>query len=132
MAQALHRTLAFRNSYRRMFSERPHVRVDGIYVSRNTYFRLGIVHWDVKNPVHLVVYYRFFRFFADGTVLTRTSAEPLHRVWQSLWTMPASIPRRDSRLAGRWRLQVRLARRAAIPFIHGSPLPSIGPSCSVP
>lgn len=41
-----------------MYLEHPHLRCDGIYVSRNTYFRLGIVHWDVKNPVHLVVYYR--------------------------------------------------------------------------
>ena len=35
------------------------MRCDGIYVSRNTYFRLGAVQWDVKNPVHLVVYYRW-------------------------------------------------------------------------
>jgi F-box protein 9 len=42
-----------------MYLERPFIRCDGVYVSRNTYFRLGQVHWDVKNPVHLVVYYRW-------------------------------------------------------------------------
>lgn len=90
-----------------MYVERPFVRTDGAYVSRNTYFRLGAVHWDVKNPVHLVVYYRYFRFFADGSVLTRTSPEPLHRVWPSLAQMPASLGAKDSRLRGRWRLMVR-------------------------
>jgi hypothetical protein len=37
-----------------MFLERPHVRTEGIYVSRNTYIRLGATEWRVKNPVHLV------------------------------------------------------------------------------
>jgi F-box only protein C-terminal region/F-box-like len=100
------RACACSNSWKRMFAERPHVRTDGVYVSRNTYFRVGVVHWDVKNPVHLVVYYRYFRFFPDGTLLTRTSAEPLQRVWQSLHTKPALLSRRDSRLQGQWKLQV--------------------------
>lgn len=46
-----------------MYLERPHVRFDGVYVSRNTYFRLGAVTMEVKNPVHLCVYYRYYRFF---------------------------------------------------------------------
>jgi len=37
-----------------MFLARPHVRTEGIYVSRNTYIRLGATEWRVKNPVHLV------------------------------------------------------------------------------
>lgn len=163
-----------RHSWKRMYLEHPHLRCDGIYVSRNTYFRLGIVHWDVKNPVHLVVYYRsatehpaaprntvfvathatvtcdhprtgslphplkaiamhqaillvqhvathghprhrahdsaptcrYFRFFADGTVLTRTSPDILRKVAPSLTKMPHYLPPRDSRLPGRWKLQV--------------------------
>ena len=66
-----------RMSWKRMYVERPFVRTDGIYVSRNTYFRLGAVHWDVKNPVHLVVYYRYFRCaMLRSNVSTCDLAEP--------------------------------------------------------
>ena len=101
-----------------MLSERPHVRTDGIYVSRNTYFRLGAVHWDVKNPVHLVVYYRYFRFFADGQLLTRTSPETLQRVWHSMQSMPRELGRQDSRLRGRWQLKVRFAFARKLYDLH--------------
>eukprot|EP00892_Ulva_mutabilis_P002722 jgi/Ulvmu1/12450/UM009_0102.1 len=96
---------AYGHSWKRLYLEHPHVRCDGIYVSRNTYFRLGVVHWDVKNPVHLVVYYRYFRFFADGTLLVRTSADILKKVWPTLAKMPHYVPRGDNRLPGRWKLQ---------------------------
>ena len=89
-----------------MYVERPHVRTEGVYVSRNTYWRVGVAHWDVKNSAHLVVFYRYFRFFADGTLLTRTSPEPVHRVWPSLVSMPGKLSKLDTRLRGRWKLQV--------------------------
>ncbi len=44
-----------------MYLDRPHVRHDGVYVSRNTYLKTGIVEWTVKNPVALVCYYRYYR-----------------------------------------------------------------------
>ena len=44
-----------------MYVERPHLRFDGLYCSRNTYIRTGVTEWRVKNPVHLVCYYRYFR-----------------------------------------------------------------------
>ena len=50
-----------RSSWRAMYLERPHLRFDGLYVSRNTYIRTGVTEWRVKNPVHLVCYYRYFR-----------------------------------------------------------------------
>ena len=50
-----------RASWRMMYLERPHLRFDGLYVSRNTYIRTGVTEWRVKNPVHLVCYYRYFR-----------------------------------------------------------------------
>ena len=43
-----------RHRWRTLFLERPHLRFDGIYVSRNTYIRTGITEWRVRNPVHLV------------------------------------------------------------------------------
>ena len=50
-----------RGSWRTMYLDRPHLRFDGLYVSRNTYIRTGVTEWRVKNPVHLVCYYRYFR-----------------------------------------------------------------------
>ena len=49
---------------------------------------------------------RYFRFFSDGTCLTRTSPEPLRKIWQSLHKMPNYIEKKDSRLPGRWKVQV--------------------------
>ena len=72
------------SNWKRMFLERPHLFFDGIYVSRNTYIRTGVTEWKVKNPVHLVAYYRYYRFYNDGTLVYRTSPEPLTRVAKSL------------------------------------------------
>jgi F-box only protein C-terminal region len=108
-----------------MYLDRPHVRHDGIYVSRNTYIKVpdhaqylhqpgsttgatlakhmckcscsccrmmlvailgleasidcalqrGIVEWRVRNACHLVAYYRYYRFLANGSLLYRTSPE---------------------------------------------------------
>ena len=58
-----------------MFLQRPHMRFDGLYVSRNTYLRKGLTEWRYKNPVHLVTYFRYLRFLPDGGFITRTSPE---------------------------------------------------------
>lgn len=50
-------------SWREVFLSAPRLRTDGLYVSRNTYIRTGIVEWRTKNPVHLVTYFRYWRFF---------------------------------------------------------------------
>lgn len=66
----------------RMWVERPRLRTDGLYVSRNTYIRTGIVHWEVKNPVHLVRYFRYYRFYQDGTFVYKTAPQTPEEVWQ--------------------------------------------------
>lgn len=58
-----------------MFLQRPHLRFDGLYVSRNTYIRTGITEWRTRNPVHMVCYFRYIRFLSDGSFLYRTSPE---------------------------------------------------------
>ena len=58
-----------------MFLQRPHLRFDGLYVSRNTYIRTGITEWRIRNPVHMVCYFRYLRFLPDGDFLYRTSPE---------------------------------------------------------
>lgn len=63
-----------------MFLQRPHLRFDGLFVSRNTYIRTGITEWRIKNPVHMVCYFRYLRFLPDGRFLYRTSPEVRHSV----------------------------------------------------
>lgn len=67
-----------------MYLDRPHLRFDGVYVSRNTYIRTGIPEWKVKNPVHIVCYFRYIRFLQNGTILYRTSPQTLAKVAKSL------------------------------------------------
>ena len=67
-----------------MFLHRSHLRHDGIYVSRNTYLRAGITEWRVKNPVHLVTYYRYYRFLPHGIFYYRTSPETVSKIVNSL------------------------------------------------
>ena len=61
------------SSWRGMFLTAPHLRFDGVFVSRNTYCRVGVIEMRERKPVHLVSYYRYWRFFDDGTLNYRTS-----------------------------------------------------------
>ncbi len=45
-----------------MFVHHPHLRFDGLYVSRNTYVKTGVVEFTNHKPVHLVTYFRYFRW----------------------------------------------------------------------
>jgi hypothetical protein len=50
------------------------MRFDGLYISRNTYVRMGVKEFGSPHaPAHFVVYFRYYRFWPDGTVLYRTS-----------------------------------------------------------
>ena len=77
----------FRGSYRRMFFARPRLRTEGLYVSRNTYIKPGITDWENVKPVHLVCYYRYFRFFNNGEFMSKTSPERLRNCL--LYTSPS-------------------------------------------
>jgi hypothetical protein len=44
-----------------MFLESPHLRFEGLYVSRNTYIRQGVSEWKREKTCHLVTYFRYFR-----------------------------------------------------------------------
>ena len=53
------------------------MRFDGVYIAKFTYFREGESLFSHSHPFHLVTYYRYLRFFEDGTVLTLvTPSEP--------------------------------------------------------
>ncbi|KAK3945411.1 hypothetical protein QBC46DRAFT_117360 [Diplogelasinospora grovesii] len=68
------------SSWQRMFRLRPRIRFNGCYISTVNYVRAGqasanLITWN--SPVHIVTYYRYLRFFRDGTVLSLlTTHEP--------------------------------------------------------
>lgn len=50
-------------------------RLDGIYISKNHYFRTGQTEGTYYQPVFQVEYYRYLRFYPDGTVVAIVSPE---------------------------------------------------------
>ncbi|CAN6439267.1 unnamed protein product [Victoria cruziana] len=70
----------YEGSWRKMWLSRPRIRTDGLYVSRNTYIRAGVAEWKITNPVHLVCYYRYIRFFPTGKFLYKNSSQRVREV----------------------------------------------------
>ena len=73
----------FHGSWRRMFFDRVRLRTEGLYVSRNTYIKPGVTDWDNVRPVHLVCYYRYFRFFSSGEFICKTSPHNVSTVYKT-------------------------------------------------
>lgn len=111
--QMLHTTYA--SSWRQMFRTRPRIRFNGCYISTVNYTRPGATSsytltWG--NPVHVVTYYRYLRFFRDGSAISLlTTTEPVdvvhHLTKENLHdhhgtTLPSSVMK--DALCGRWRL----------------------------
>ncbi|KAL6941395.1 hypothetical protein ACO0RG_002525 [Hanseniaspora osmophila] len=69
---------SFNYDYRKMLRERPFIKFEGIYISVNNYLRHGSIpegSSSLLNPIHMITYYRYFRFFPNGTVLRLVSSE---------------------------------------------------------
>jgi F-box protein 9 len=82
-------------TYRQLFLLRPRIRTDGIYISKITYFRPGFSASSMINPVHLVTYFRYLRFFGAAekyTVWWLTSTITPARVLSVLRNPPRSTP----------------------------------------
>jgi F-box protein 9 len=106
----------YSSSYLRMFRSRPRIRFNGCYISTVNYTRAGAnstntLTWGA--PVHVVTYFRYLRFFRDGTAISLLStAEPAdvvhHLTKPNLGThahtsaLPSSVMK--DALRGRWRL----------------------------
>ncbi|RDL33280.1 uncharacterized protein BP5553_08719 [Venustampulla echinocandica] len=109
---------AYESSWQQMFRLRPRIRFNGCYISTVNYPRPGQasvsqVTWH--SPVHIVTYYRYLRFFRDGTVISLlTTDEPAdvvhcltkdfqdtHRGGGSSY-LPSAVMQHS--LRGRWRL----------------------------
>ncbi|KAI4375135.1 hypothetical protein MLD38_013041 [Melastoma candidum] len=91
----------YEGSWRKMWILRPRVRTDGLYVSRNTYIRTGVAEWTVSNPVHLVCYYRYIRFYHSGRFLYKNSSQ---RVKDVVKFMNLRASKADSVFSGHYTL----------------------------
>ncbi|PVD32500.1 hypothetical protein C0Q70_07939 [Pomacea canaliculata] len=75
-------------TWRRMYLDRPHLLFNGCYISRATYFRQGEQGMDqFYRPFHMVEYYRYVRFFPDGSMLMVCSPEEPSTVLPKLRTI---------------------------------------------
>lgn len=105
-------------SWQHMFRQRPRVRFNGCYISTVNYIRTGQSsgnHITWNSPVHIVTYYRYLRFFRDGTVIslltTNEPADVVHHLTKALLQQHAKngAPHLPSAIMsqahkGRWRL----------------------------
>ncbi|KAL8693069.1 MAG: hypothetical protein Q9218_002033 [Villophora microphyllina] len=105
-------------SYRTMIHTRPRIRFNGCYISTVNYHRPGAStsssNATFTSPVHIVTYYRYLRFFRDGTCVSLlTTVEPVdvvhhltkenmhgHHNRESM--LPSAVMRHA--LRGRWKL----------------------------
>ncbi|KAL0935320.1 F-box protein pof7 [Colletotrichum truncatum] len=112
----------YSSSWSKLWRHRPRVRYNGCYISTVNYIRAGQANanqitWN--SPVHIVTYYRYLRFFRDGTVISLlTTAEPgdvvhymtkdnleQHRGGHAAY-LPSIVMQHG--LKGRWRLSSAL------------------------
>ena len=81
---AFYKTL-YNSSWLRMWRLRPRIRFNGCYISTVNYIRAGQASANATtwgSPVHIVTYYRYLRFFRDGTAISLlTTAEPADVVY---------------------------------------------------
>jgi F-box protein 9 len=116
----------YQSSYRTFFHDHPRIRFTGLYISTVNYARPGAsspnqVSWNT--PVHIVTYYRYLRFFRDGTLLSLlTASEPSEVV--PLFTKDASIGK-DVSLSATMRHALRGRWRIAPPSIPCPYLPNV-------
>ncbi|XP_076019275.1 F-box only protein 9 isoform X2 [Genypterus blacodes] len=89
-------------TWREMFLHRPHVRFDGVYISKSSYMRQGEESLDgFFRAWHQVECYRYLRFFSDGHVMMLTTPEDPLTVIPRLRNRGT---RMDSVLCGHYRL----------------------------
>jgi F-box protein 9 len=108
---------SYASSWRQLFRSRPRIRFGGCYISTVNYTRAGAnstntLTWGA--PVHVVTYFRYLRFFRDGSCISLlTTSEPVDVVHHltranlhahhSTGSMLPNAVMKDA-LRGRWRL----------------------------
>ncbi|KAL6249725.1 hypothetical protein RBB50_003580 [Rhinocladiella similis] len=64
--------------WRDVFHNHPRIRFTGVYISTVNYTRPGgasATAYTWNNPIHVVTYYRYLRFFRDGTCMSLLTVE---------------------------------------------------------
>lgn len=107
-------------TWKAMFRYRPRIRFNGVYISTVNYVRTGQASTNQAtwggSPIHIVTYYRYLRFYRDGSVISLLStSEPsevvhhitkellhLHREKSHASSLPSVVMLKA--LKGRWRL----------------------------
>jgi len=76
--------------WQKVFIEQPRLRFDGVYISTCNYIRPGLSEASWNNPIWVVTYFRFLRFYKDGTCLScLTTNEPKEVVHDLRWAQKA-------------------------------------------
>ncbi|RGP66954.1 hypothetical protein FSPOR_6336 [Fusarium sporotrichioides] len=105
-------------TWKNLFRSRPRIRFNGCYISTVNYVRTGQASTNQPtwgSPIHIVTYYRYLRFFRDGTLIslltTNEPADVVHHLTRDELTVHrgAAQPHLPSSvmalaLRGRWRL----------------------------
>ncbi|KJE94372.1 Fbxo9 protein [Capsaspora owczarzaki ATCC 30864] len=91
--------------WRSVYIQRPRVRVDGLYIARLWYVRAGEKSLDnFFQPFHRVEYYRYLRFFADGTVISLITPDDPTLVVPRLKNPPRQTGAEETGYLGKYRL----------------------------
>lgn len=110
-------------TYRHMFRQRPRIRFNGCYISTVNYTRPGVAATSVtwNSPVFIVTYYRYLRFFRDGSLISLLTTnepsdvvpylQPEHMHRNHTGALPQSVMK--DALKGRWRLSGDAWRKAS-------------------
>ncbi|GIY87434.1 f-box only protein 9 [Caerostris darwini] len=90
-------------SWRNMYMQRPHLNFNGVYISKTTYIRYGESSFRdaTYKPCYLVEYFRYLRFFPDGTVLMLTTPDD---PYQSILKLRHKKAKDSNVLSGRFKL----------------------------
>ncbi|KAI5955132.1 hypothetical protein KGF54_001693 [Candida jiufengensis] len=102
------------NSWKKMLHERPFIKFHGCYISIVNYYSEGgksefSLSWT--NPVKTITYYRYIRFYPDGTMIKVLSVLPPNQVVSWLSKERKSIPHEDTHdkeshkiYSGKWKI----------------------------
>lgn len=66
----------YQHDWKRMFMEKSRIRMNGCYIATCHYTRPGVREESYMNSFHLVTYFRFLRFYPDGTSLSLLTTSP--------------------------------------------------------
>ena len=92
-------------NWREIFHDEPRIRFTGVYISTVNYTRPGqpsptSMTWGT-NPTHIVTYYRYLRFFRDGSLIslltTHEPADVVHHLTKENVTLVRTSPMERSR-----------------------------------